>query len=359
MGAKPSSPLLPYLDEVAERRAKGETWRAIAKALTAATGLEVKSLALRMLFDYHGGRTPEPESASEPMRRRAAAPMRDVHDFVDLPPRPFAVPVPRPASAAVLRGWRRTLVYGDSHVPHHSDGALALVQRMLLESEAECILNIGDLLDCYTISRYSKDPNRLYTLQDEIDLARVHLHQMAQLAPRAERWLLEGNHEARLRKLIWDLPGAAQELARLRTVQQATEWPVLLGLDEIGWQWVPTHEQTRTTILPKLITKHGTVVRKWSGWTAKGEWERYGKGGLSGHTHRLGKFYHRDHNGAHLWVESGCTCDLNPEYMLDPDWQNGCLIVTHTPDADRYSVEEVYMQDGEAIWRGNLYQATA
>jgi hypothetical protein len=130
-----------------------------------------------------------------------------------------------------------------------------------------------------------------------------------------------------------------------------------LGLADIGWHWVPTHLQSRTSILPKLITKHGTLVRKWSSWTAKGEWEKYGKGGLSGHTHRLGKFYHRDHNGAHLWVETGCTCKLDPEYTLDPDWQNGCVVVTHTQNGERYAVEDVYIQDGVGIYSGKEIRA--
>lgn len=353
----PNSPLWPYLPDIAARRAEGHTWPQIADALTETLGRRFSAKHVQEFYKYNKGRSPDPEPVAPIAARPGVGRPRDVHDSLALPPRPFAVPVPKPKAPAVLKGFRRTLVYGDTHVPHHDPAALSVIMGWAKDNGPESILHVGDLLDCYGISRFSKDPNRVHGLQDEIDLAREHLHQMAQLCPKADRWLLEGNHEDRLRKVIWDLPGGAAELARLTSFQRAMTWPALLQLPDIGWEFVPTHEQTKTPILPKLITKHGTVVRKWSGFTAKGEWERYGKGGLSGHTHRLGKFYHRDHNGSHMWVETGCTCSLDPEYMLDPDWQQGFVVVTHTADGDRYAVEDVYIESGVAVWRGKVYAA--
>lgn len=356
MSGKPCSPLLPYLDQIHALRASGTGWPEIHAALLPHVPTVTRK-GVQEFYAYHKARIGLPAPVQAVIHPPARP--KDINDVLTLPPRPFAVPVPKPAAPAILKGWQRTLAYGDTHFPYQDDPTLAVVASVAKALQPERLLHVGDLVDCYTISSFLKDPNRLYSLQDEIDLARAHLHQMAQLVPDAERWLLEGNHEDRLRKTLWSLPGGAAELARLRSVQQATEWPALLGLEAIGFRWVPTHQQTQTTILPKLITKHGTVVRKWSGWTAKGEWERYGKGGISGHTHRLGKFYHRDHNGSHLWVETGCTCTLRPDYMVDPDWQQGCVVITHTPDGERYHVEEVYIQDGAAVFRGQLFKAAA
>lgn len=350
MSGKQTSPLLPYLPDVTARRAKGETWGGIAKALTAAVGQPVSAKRIQELHAYYGGEVPAPKPESAPFAARPKP--KDIHEILDIPPRPFAVPIPAPLKApAVLKGWTRTLLYGDTHFPFQDDAALAVMRGIYQASEATRLVHVGDLLDCYDLSRFSKDPNRKFNLQDEIDQAKAHLYQMAQLNPKAERWLLEGNHEDRLRKVVWDLPGAGSVLPKLTKFRQALTWPSLLDLEDIGYRWVSAHDQTRTAILPKLIVKHGTVVRKWSGWTAKGEWERYGKGGLSGHTHRLGKFYHRDHNGSHLWTETGCTCVLNPDWMVDPDWQQGCILVTHTKDGERYHVEDIYIEAGRAMWR--------
>lgn len=103
--------------------------------------------------------------------------------------------------------------------------------------------------------------------------------------------------------------------------------------------------------------KHGNVVRKWSGWSGKGEWEKYGRSGASGHTHRLGWFVHRDHNGNANWIETGCTCKLEAPYGVDFDWQQGCVVVTWNHDHRLQNVEFVSIRDGSALWRTREYAA--
>lgn len=357
MAGVPTSPLWPYLGDIAAQRAKSIPFSAIAEAISAALGRPISGKHVQEFYKYNKGRTGEPVTADPIPRREPRPGPTDVRDMLDIPPRPFAVPIAKAKAPAVIRGLQRSLVFGDTHVPHQDDAAVATIEAVIADMGPDTILHTGDLLDCYTISAFAKDPNRKFSLQDEIDAARALLHRWAQLAPRSRRVLLEGNHEDRLRRVIWNLPGGAAELARLTAFKRAITWPALLGLADVGWEFVPTEEQTRTSVLPKIITKHGTVVRKWSGFTAKGEWERYGKGGLSGHTHRLGKFYHRDHNGSHVWVEAGCTCRLDPDYMTDPDWQQGFLVITHTADGERYTVEDVYIENGVAVWRGKVYAA--
>lgn len=269
---------------------------------------------------------------------------------------PFAVA--QPAVAQVTDpGGMVALVYGDSHMGMEDERALACVLGIANAAQPDIVLHTGDLLDAYFLSRFDKNPDHASRIQDEIDAARAHLHHVGQVVPQARRVLLEGNHESRLEKAIWGMPGTASEIARLTAFRQAMTWPSLLGLDQIGWEWVPTSHQTKTTILPGFVTKHGSVVRKWSGASAKGEWERYGTTGISGHVHRLGTFYHRDHNGAHVWVEAGCTCSLDPEYVQDPNWQQGCVVLTWDDDGDRFNVEPVYIQDGRAVWRGRTVRA--
>ena len=49
--------------------------------------------------------------------------------------------------------------------------------------------------------------------------------------------------------------------------------------------------------------------------------------GLTGHTHRLCKYIARKSGKKFFWIESGCLCDLNPEYMVNPNWQQGICTV--------------------------------
>ena len=216
------------------------------------------------------------------------------------------------------------------------------------------LVHVGDLLDAYQLSAFDKDPTRKTTLQDDIDEAAALLKQWRALVPKAACYFLEGNHCDRLRRTIWRMNEGQRELANLRAFQSGLTWPNLLELGK-DWYFVPMQGQAKVQILPKLILKHGTIVRRWSGQSAKAEWEKYGKSGLSGHTHRMGLFYTNDFNGSHVWAETGCTCKLDPEYATDPNWQQGCIVVTYV--GDRFAVEPVYIQNGHAVWRGKEYVA--
>lgn len=279
----------------------------------------------------------------------------EVNKILSLPVAPFEVPIPAPAKSDKSKKWFTAVVYGDTHFPFQDDSALRVVLSLIKDVKPDVVLHVGDLIDCWQISRYDKDPARKDSLQDNIDQARAHLHQIAQIAPKARRVLLEGNHESRLSRSIWQMEGAQREFARLRIFQKTMTWPRLLELDAIGFEFVPEREQSRTSILPKLVTKHGTVVRKFAGMTAKGEWEKYGRSGLSGHTHRMGWFTHRDHNGRANWAETGCTCLLDPPYGVDFDWQQGAVVQTWNADRRIQNVEFVGIRDGSAMWRDREY----
>lgn len=268
---------------------------------------------------------------------------------------PFAVPIPAPATLSP--GGLVAVILPDTHIGMEDPRAIAVAMAIVQEAQPDIVVHLGDLLDAYWLSRFDKDPANPTRLQDEIDGARVFLHQVAQLAPQARRVLLEGNHERRLTKAIWGMPGTAAEIGRLTAFREAITWPRLLDLDAIGWEWVPEQQQSKVELLPGLITKHGTVVRKWSALSAQGEWQRYSVSGVSGHTHRLGAFYHADRNGSHVWVECGCLCSTDPEYAADPDWQQGLVVITWSEDGTRYNVEPIYIQGGRAVWRGRTIRA--
>lgn len=231
---------------------------------------------------------------------------------------------------------------------------MRVINKLAVELQPDVLVHVGDLLDAWQVSDFDKDPSRRDTLQDNIDEAIALLRSIRRALPKTACYLLEGNHEQRLQRTIWRMNEKQRELARLRNFQSAMTWPALLDLRD-DWHFVASQGQAKHRILPKLITKHGTLVRKWSGATARGEWERYGKSGLSGHTHRLGAFYTNDFNGAHVWAETGCTCDINPTYVVDPNWQQGCVVVTYV--GDRFAIEPVYIQSGVAVWRGQEYHA--
>ena len=272
-------------------------------------------------------------------------------------PRPIQVNVsPRDFKPPESGGMYIQVSLSDSHFPFHDPRYNAVALQIIEDLNPQLVVHHGDLLDCYKISRFEKDPKHRVSLQEEIEMGAAFLGEIAAVSPNAERWLIKGNHEDRLRKVVWDIasnhPQAAQIL-QLPNVWEQLSWPKLLGLESMGWQWV----ETKKKLFGKLILKHGTIVRKWSAGTAKGEYEKYGMSGMSGHTHRAGAFYHSDHNGPHAWFELGCGCTLDPSYCEDPDWQQALSVVTWNASRTRYSVEQVIVHDGTAIFRGRQYTA--
>ncbi len=196
-------------------------------------------------------------------------------------------------------------------------------------------------------------------MKEEIQRGAKLLGQIHALTPHAEHVWFEGNHEERLKRLIWGLADNRQagEILTLDGVRNALEWGNLLGLDALGWETTPYPKHK--LLHDKLIVKHGSSVRKHSAYTAKEEHDKYGKSGISGHTHRLGAFYHRDYNGAHAWFEIGLLGRIREDYVDHANWQQGMAVVTWSKDRSRFGVELVSIHDGVCYFRGRRFEGNS
>jgi hypothetical protein len=250
------------------------------------------------------------------------------------------------------------VILSDSHAGFEDRKAHSIATQIVKHLKPTYLIHLGDLLDCYSISRFSKDPLRLDTLQAEINVARNILADLSAASPKSTKLLLAGNHEDRLKKVIHGLSNEARELARLDDFQSALEWRSLLRLSVSGWRFVPTEKQPLSGIVPGLVLKHGSVVRRYSGYSAKGEFDSLHTSGISGHTHRLGVFHQTDFNGCHTWIENGCLCRLDAEYIQGiANWQQGFTVLTWSPKdkAVPLQIEQVHIQDGKSWFRTHLY----
>ena len=333
-------------DIVRLREDEGLGWQAIAERL----GLKNRDAAQRAYTAAKG-----PQSIRRPTAKR-----HNLGHVLDLDPRPFAVPIakaidPRPGKSITA------LVIGDTQYPFHDRKCLSVVEGILAQTKPDVLLHMGDLIDCWQISDYGQDPAKMGNLQNDIDGCRTLLHRWAQLAPSARRVLLEGNHEDRLRRLIWKLPGTASELARLRSFQEAMTWPSLLDMDGIGWEWIPAGQQSRTPILPKLISIHGHQLKgspTVEGACARKCVTRYGRSVIVGHHHRACVISRRDHNGQAFGIETGCTCLLDGQpYGEDFNWQQALTLIEWSGDQKLMTVQQVHIRDGRARWQGQDYRA--
>ena len=246
--------------------------------------------------------------------------------------------------------------YSDLHLPYHDERALKILYAILEDVDPDIVVDHGDTIDCEQISSFKKDPAKRIPLRDEIQMGAKHFATVTELTPNAERIWCEGNHEQRLKRLIWSLAEGRQagELLTLPKVAAALSWPSLLGLDELGWEMVeyPQHK----LLFDKLILTHGEKVRGQSGQSEKAELNHYSKSGLSGHTHRVGYYGKKTYDGQVGWWGLGCMCAIRTSYISFPNWQQGMCVIVWAPDRQNFAVERVRIFDGVAYFRGRRYE---
>lgn len=212
------------------------------------------------------------------------------------------------------RIWRENLTkfvaLGDIHFPFENTTSLEKATRFLIKYKPHYLVLLGDIVDCYSLSRFDKDPRRILSLQTEFDLATMWISFISTALPTTKIIYIEGNHERRLQKYLNSHP----EISSLRTLTI----PQLLHLDELNVPYV------KNFTLGDLFFTHGEVVRKHSGQSARGEMEVNDTSGISGHTHRLSHFFKTTTHRDLQWLEAGCLCSLEPTYLdTKPNWQNG------------------------------------
>jgi hypothetical protein len=214
---------------------------------------------------------------------------------------------------------------------------------------------IGDLIDCYMLSRFDKNPTRKTNIQDEIDLAHAFLVEMRKLAgDDCDIRFNEGNHENRLKKLLW---GKSKELAPLRNLSI----PQLFDLKSLGIKYYVPEKPYQ---IRGVWYIHGDLARKsnWSmtcgGMGAKAVMGRIQGNVIMGHTHQMGDVYFRSWDGLREGVEVGCMCRYNLEYIVGvPQWQQGWAVVEFPPEGG-HCVDFVRVQDVAkgriVIYRGQV-----
>ena len=235
-----------------------------------------------------------------------------------------------------LRERYNVVKLNDWHIPFHDPIAIEAAFSFCERIHPNVII-MDEIHDFYQLSRFNKDPNRKESLQDELDVASSYLLELRKRCPDSRFILLASNHLDRLRKFLWR---EAAGLASLR----ALELKSLLNLDAHNVEFMDVYRER------DYLWKHGDIVRKHSGYTARAEFEREGMSGASGHTHRIGAHYITRRGGEYMWMECGCLCSLDAEYIDGiANWQQGIGLTSFESDGKHYFATPLPIIDGR-IW---------
>ena len=185
----------------------------------------------------------------------------------------------------------RIFLISDLHSPFESKQAWRLVMAALRDFKADTFVSLGDFMDCFSVSHWSKSPDRALSLEDEVLHATGLMDEIEAATPGARRIWIDGNHENRLERYLQD---KAPELFSLIGIQK------LLRLDERGWEYVPYKQSIRVGRL-NLTHDIGSAGR----YVAYKALDTFQANVATGHTHRLG-----------YAVEGDATGDSHVSHML-------------------------------------------
>lgn len=232
----------------------------------------------------------------------------------------------------------------DTHHPFHDQRALREVELFLGDLQPDLIMYPGDMSDFYGLSKFDKNPNRANQLQSDLNSTKRMFKRHRGIVPNARMIEEDGNHEDRLRRYLWSGSPALASLDCL-TIEG------LYGLTDNTVEHVPYEEGV--LINGVFMVTHGDLIRAHSAYTAKGMSDKHGGSGMHGHSHRLGSYYKRNRFGIYGWWENGCLCDLDPDYVTNPNWQQGFSLVHFT--RERFWVEQIQIIHRKFMYGGRVY----
>ena len=251
-----------------------------------------------------------------------------------------------PLKLNLRSGIQTIAVVGDQHFPFHDRKVLGIIDKFLEELQPNYLIYNGDMGDFYQISKFSKNPARLDSLQEDVNSTTRMFWRHKRLLPNTKKILIAGNHEDRWQKFLWDKAPVLSSLKALTI-------PELFGLEECGIDYIPYEQGLMINDLFLVI--HGDISSIHSGYTAKRMYEKHGGCGICAHCHRGGSFYKRDRFGTWGWWEGFCLCSLNPDWIKNPNWVQGFTLV-HFLGKKRFWVEQIPILGGAFIYGGKLYE---
>ena len=237
-------------------------------------------------------------------------------------------------------------IINDTHNPYQDVEAISLMEKVLEELQPEYLIYAGDVNDFYQLSKYDKTPARANSLQADINVSKEMFARHNSILPKTKKIMLEGTHEDRLRRYLWTQSPALASLEGLALKE-------LFELDKFGISLVPFEQGL--LINGVFLVLHGELISSDSSATAKANYRKHGGCGMTGHTHRGGSFYKRDRFGVYGWYENFCLCRLDPDWIKNPDWQQGFSLVHFK--SKHFWVEQMPIINKTLMYGGELYRA--
>lgn len=269
----------------------------------------------------------------------------------ELPLKLYELATPIPRIERKVEDGRTGVHFGDVHFPVQDDKAISILYQIIQDIDPDYVVDHGDDIDAYSVSKYPKDLVKRPDLSTEIEMAINHKRQIAQIAPHAARYYIPGNHTDRIERIIYAAAesGPMRQILQLPGVREAISLPSILQLDKMDWEYVPHYKILDHDVEPLIIT-HGSLTGVNH---AQKEYKKHGTSGISGHIHKWDIHHENNPGRDDVWISMGCLCSLEPHYSAFSNWQQGFVVTTWHEGKMYY--ELVQIRGGKAAFRGKVY----
>jgi predicted phosphodiesterase len=250
--------------------------------------------------------------------------------------------------------WQSAIIISDLHIPFHDKKAVEVTTAFIRDYQPDALIINGDLLDFWEVSSFDKDPRIGTSFKEELEMGRKYLKYLREILPNSKIKYLEGNHEFRLKKYIMKNAAELSGLEGLSVEEQ-------LGLYGLNIEYIQlppglSRYDHNDLKIGDLYIGHYNIARKHAGYSAKALMENLGVSLIQAHTHKQGLSSKRLRDGRELIaIESGCLCNLEPNYVKFPNWQHGLVVAMFKKNSPRFQVYPIRIADYEFFYGGNHY----
>jgi len=141
------------------------------------------------------------------------------------------------------------LIIPDTHRPYHHAKAYALMLKVAKDLKPDHIYVLGDYADFYAVSSHMKDPRLPTMLLKEVESVNEGLDELDAEFPKAKKVFIEGNHEFRLERYLFD---KAPALFGITSVKHLLEFD-----KRSNWRFVPYNSNQLVQVAgSKLYARH-------------------------------------------------------------------------------------------------------
>lgn len=261
----------------------------------------------------------------------------------DRPRNPYNLPASEETDYTpfVIKGYKKVGIMSDIHLPYHNIESLTVAIDYLKKEKVDALLLNGDTIDCYALSRFSKDPKKR-DFKYELDTLKAFM-EVINKELKAKVFFKIGNHEHRYERFL-------QEKAHELKGVEEFEFENIIKARANGIDIISSNRYM------KLNSLNGIHGHEYFGGAtppvniARGLYNKGKVSAFQGHNHATSEHSERDMNGKITTTFSiGCLCELAPSYMPLNKWNHGVAMVELDTNGEDFNFHNKRIYKGKIL----------